>query len=172
MACPANTVLASAATNGYFSPDPQTLQVIIAQLVCDLKAAIQAGGGGGVPAGVIVQWSGTIATIPAGWKLCDGTLGTPDLRDKFIVGARQDNGGVAKTNLTGALTQVGGSITHNHNITDPGHTHTIPSAQFIVTAPDVDFLGQDHTDSGTTGITVNNVDAPQPYFALAYIMKT
>lgn len=40
MACPANTVLASAATNGFFNPDPQTLQVIIAQLTCDLKAAV------------------------------------------------------------------------------------------------------------------------------------
>ncbi len=46
-----------------------------------------------VPKGVIVMWSGRIADIPPGWALCDGTNGTPDLRDRFIVGARQDDGG-------------------------------------------------------------------------------
>lgn len=39
-----------------------------------------------VPSGVIVMWSGTLATIPDGWHLCDGTNGTPDLRDRFILG--------------------------------------------------------------------------------------
>ena len=43
----------------------------------------------GVPRGVIVMWSGSIADIPQGWALCDGTNGTPDLRDRFVVGARQ-----------------------------------------------------------------------------------
>ncbi len=65
-----------------------------------------------LPSGVIVLWSGTVATIPAGWALCNGTLGTPDLRDRFVVGARQDDAGVAKTNITGALTQSGGSINY------------------------------------------------------------
>jgi hypothetical protein len=37
--------------------------------------------------GMILIWSGTVATIPDGWHLCDGTEGTPDLRNKFIVGA-------------------------------------------------------------------------------------
>jgi hypothetical protein len=105
---------------------------------------------GSIPAGLICMWSGTIATIPGGWALCDGTAGTPDLRDKFIVGARQDDAGVAKTNVTGALTATGGAATHDHafgtlavadhashthtytevpnhthpvNITDPGHSH-------------------------------------------------
>jgi hypothetical protein len=43
--------------------------------------------GGGVPTGGIIMWSGTIATIPAGWALCDGSNGTPDLRNRFIAGA-------------------------------------------------------------------------------------
>jgi len=78
----------------------------------------------GVPKGVIVMWSGTIANIPSGWALCDGTNGTPDLRDRFVVGAKQDATGVAKTNLTGALTQNGGSTT----ITEanlPSHIHGV-----------------------------------------------
>ena len=42
---------------------------------------------GGVPSGVIVMWSGPVSAVPEGWSLCDGTSGTPDLRDMFIVGA-------------------------------------------------------------------------------------
>ena len=41
----------------------------------------------GVPIGGIIMWSGSVATIPAGYTLCDGTNGAPDLRDKFIIGA-------------------------------------------------------------------------------------
>ena len=51
-------------------------------------------------AGMIMMWSGTIATIPSGWLLCNGSSSTPDLRDKFIIGASADSGGAAKTNVT------------------------------------------------------------------------
>lgn len=37
--------------------------------------------------GLICLWSGAIVDIPAGWYLCDGTNGRPDLRDCFVVGA-------------------------------------------------------------------------------------
>lgn len=62
-----------------------------------------------IPPGLIALWSGTIANIPSGWVLCDGTNGTPDLQDKFVVGASSDDSGVAKTNITGSLTTTGGS---------------------------------------------------------------
>ena len=45
------------------------------------------GSGGGIPAGVICMWSGAANSIPSGWALCNGSNGTPDLRDRFIVGA-------------------------------------------------------------------------------------
>lgn len=77
-----------------------------------------------VPVGGIIMWSGTVAAIPTNWHLCDGTASTPDLRDKFIVGAKQDDGGAAKTNLTGSLTQSGGSVSHHH----ADHAVTQPSA--------------------------------------------
>ena len=91
-------------------------------------SAVPAGGPGVVPIGGIIMWSGTIATIPANWALCDGTANAPgpDLRDQFVVGARQDSGGVAKTNLTGALAQTGGTTAHSHsahaNLTHTGLT--------------------------------------------------
>lgn len=75
-----------------------------------------------LPRGIITMWSGRITDIPSGWALCDGTNGAPDLRDRFIVGARQDDSAVAKTNVTGSLTQSGGSTTISiDNL--PAHVH-------------------------------------------------
>jgi len=73
---------------------------------------------GPVPVGGIIMWSGTVATIPANWALCDGTANSPgpDLRDRFIVGAKQDDSGAAKTNLTGSLTQSGAAAASAHSL--------------------------------------------------------
>ena len=89
----------------------------------------------GVPKGVIVMWSGSISNIPDGWILCDGTHGTPDLSDRFIIGAKQDDNGIAKTTITGSLTQLGdGQLSsHNHSagsliISNSGaHIHSLTS---------------------------------------------
>jgi hypothetical protein len=72
---------------------------------------------GAVPVGGIIMWSGTIATIPAAWALCDGIANAPgpDLRDKFVVGAKQDEAGVAKSNILGSLSQSGGATGHSHS---------------------------------------------------------
>lgn len=61
--------------------------------------------GGGIDKGIIVMWSGTVDNIPEGWQLCDGTNDTPDLRDRFIVGAGSsyttgDIGGADSVTLT------------------------------------------------------------------------
>ena len=63
-----------------------------------------------IPGGSIIPWYGNIADIPDGFALCNGTNGTPDLRDKFIVGAGStyalsDTGGADTVKLTG--TQIG-----------------------------------------------------------------
>jgi microcystin-dependent protein len=80
--------------------------------------------------GIIVMWSGAINKIPTGWLLCDGTNGTPDLRNRFIVGAGTDysvgNTGGAKTvTLTEAQMP---KHSHSGNITlseGGAHKHTI-----------------------------------------------
>ena len=69
----------------------------------------------GLPAGAITLWNGTAANVPAGWFLCDGLNGTPDLTDKFIVGAGD---GVSTTYAPG---DIGGTVSH-------GHTNTLDSA--------------------------------------------
>lgn len=140
-----------------------------------------------VPSGFIGMWSGTIATIPSGWYLCNGSNGTPDLRDKFIIGASSDETAIAKTNVTGTLTQSGGSkdaiaVSHTHTITDPGHAHT--SGATAVDTMNVGAGGfqridnSGNTGTATTGISINtagvsgtNANLP-PYFALAFIMKS
>ena len=68
-----------------------------------------------VPVGGIIMWSGTIAGIPVNWFLCNGANGTPDLRDKFIVGATSDDAGVAKSNIEGVLKSTGGATGHSHS---------------------------------------------------------
>jgi len=96
-----------------------------------------------IPVGGIIMWSGTIATIPSGWELCNGSNGTPDLRNKFIVGAHSDLSGTAKSNIEGAsnFNQTGGNINHSHggstNATTlslnqiPAHTHTYKDSYYI-----------------------------------------
>lgn len=75
-----------------------------------------------IPIGCIVMWSGTIATVPSGWRLCDGTNNTPDLRDKFVIGARLDSNSRAQTTVTGTNTYTGGTkdaqiVQHSHTAT-------------------------------------------------------
>ena len=155
--------------------------------------------GSGFPSGGIIMWSGTIATIPSGWLLCNGSSGTPDLRDKFIIGASADSGGAAKTNVTASYTQTGGTkdaivVSHTHTatstVTDPSHTHNLQNAfsgspnggsPYIAGAAS-NGGGTPATSSASTGITVatsittegssgTNQNLP-PYYALAFIMKS
>ena len=141
-----------------------------------------------MPSGVIVMWSGTIATIPIGWLLCNGSSGTPDLRNRFVIGAFQDTAGVAYTTVTGADTQTGGSkdaivVSHTHTITDPGHLHTysLYNATTAGGSSSTDSMrsltSATNTSTATTGISINTTGSSGtnanlvPYFALAYIMK-
>ena len=43
-----------------------------------------------LPVGSIILWKNSAASIPRGWQVCDGTGGTPDLRDYFVYGAVSD----------------------------------------------------------------------------------
>jgi hypothetical protein len=89
------------------------------------------------PSGGIIMWSGSIASIPAGWLLCNGTSGTPDLRDRFIVGAGS----------TYAVNATGGFATYSLSTAQlPSHTHTGTTATVDI----------NHTHSGTTGLQSND----------------
>jgi len=150
--------------------------------------------------GMIVLWSGATNNIPTGFVICNGSNSTPDLRNRFVVGAGD----------TYAVDATGGSAnatlpTHNHSatssVTDPGHAHssnvfrysdeagTNPSAADsgsasgkIFSAGGTGTFNMVSTSTVTTGISVatsianagssgTNANLP-PYYSLAYIMKT
>jgi len=138
-----------------------------------------------IPTGGIIIWSGSTGSIPAGWFLCNGSNGTPDLRDRFIVGAGNSY----------AVNAVGGTadaivVSHTHTATsvvsDPGHLHNVYFAAVAggggsVAGLDSSGTNQPSTLTAYTGITVattnttagvsgTNANLP-PYYALAYIMK-
>lgn len=70
-----------------------------------------------IPPGLISMWSGSIDSIPTGWALCDGTQGTPNLVDRFIIGA-------GNTYSVGSTGGSADAIIPLHSHTIPAHTHT------------------------------------------------
>lgn len=131
-----------------------------------------------IPSGLISLWSGTIATIPSGWALCNGDNGTPDLRNSFIVGADADDGGVAKTTVTGPATKSGGYRTHFHTLSISMYG-SLASGGTSIQGYDVLNQGDGYynvveaSGGGNTNSPVENPasSALPPYYALAYIMK-
>jgi hypothetical protein len=140
-----------------------------------------------IPAGGIFLWSGSIGSIPAGYVLCNGSNGTPDLRDRFVIGA----GSSYAVNATGGSADAV-VVTHTHAatsvVTDPGHLHSIDVQNltgngFISGGGNaIGTGGTFNTNTNTTGITVATTNANAgvsgtganipPYYALCYIMKT
>lgn len=153
-------------------------------------------GPGTIPIGGIVIWSGAIVDIPAGWSLCDGSGSTPDLRDRFIVGAGSTyavdaTGGLVTVDLQhdhGAGSYAAANEAHDHqagtlsmggpstvNATDgnPGtidatdtHIHSVVSGNFAS-----DTHGHDVQGSSANALSTTEENRP-PYYALAYIMRT
>lgn len=78
----------------------------------------------GVPVGTISMWVGSVGDIPAGWHLCDGTNGTPDLRDRFVVGAgnKYNPGSSGSTSLLlpGSSSGASGETTRINAVHAPG----------------------------------------------------
>ena len=149
------------------------------------------------PSGGIILWSGSTASIPSGWVLCDGSNSTPDLRDRFVVGA----GSSYAVNATGGASSVTLSASeipsHSHSasssttINDSGHSHSIsgllPTETGAGGTTSTASQGTSvtaSTNSATTGITASTSTSigntggggshenRPPYYALAYIMKT
>ena len=118
-----------------------------------------------LPSGVVVLWSGAIANIPTGWALCDGTNGTPNLRNQFVVGA----GGAYSPG------DNGGSTHHGHTVDiDKFDTGQRLGTSFVLTEmlnKGTDYYLDHRHEVDPPATLTDNVSNLPPYYALAYIMK-
>ena len=131
-------------------------------------------------AGMIMLWSGSSASIPSGWLLCDGSNSTPDLRNRFVVGATST---YAVGATGGSADAIVVSHTHTATVTDPGHLHASNGGVDVGSGANAfvtnNTRNAQNISSAVTGITVansttgssgTNANLP-PYYALCYIMK-
>lgn len=174
---------------GYLVKAAEDWNIIVNDII-DLEARIAAleGSGGistptNVPVGGIVIWSGSIASIPSGWALCNGSSGTPDLRNKFVIGAGSTYAVGATGGATTHVHGVGSTVSngsHNHGFSgstgSPSGTVSTGTGSYSAASG-----SHTHTISGSTGSGgahthgVPDTDAASslpPYYALAYIMRT
>ena len=144
--------------------------------------------------GMIILWYGNTGNVPPGFALCDGSNGTPDLRNRFVVGAGDtynpnDTGGATSNTLTADQIPT---HTHSASVTDPGHQHStsFDGKKYFPGdgATSINFGGAGgypattfSMNDNTTGISVSvgnnttngdSVENRPPYMALCYIMKT
>jgi hypothetical protein len=153
------------------------------------------------PTGGIILWSGSVASIPSGWALCNGSNGTPDLRNRFVVGA----GSTYAVNATGGSADAI-TVAHTHTFSGSGstsenglHFHNYPKGggsdgprEAVAIDENVNSAytsstnlspdrGTDEKGNHTHTVTVSGTTASTgssgtnanlpPYYALAYIMK-
>ena len=120
----------------------------------------------GVPVGGIIMWSGATNAIPSGWALCDGNNGTPNLQDKFIVGAGSSY----------AVDATGGSadatlVSHTHNLLYNHGSFGGSSGAVTPRSGNTPVTPGISGRVSTEGSSATNANLP-PYYALAYIIKT
>jgi hypothetical protein len=144
-----------------------------------LSAPFSFTAGNGVPKGGVIMWFGNPANIPPGWALCDGSNGTPDLRDRFIVGA----GGKYMASAIGG-SETGKTLGHILTTAEmPSHNHTVqindasgagPPPRKPETAGVASTVGYPTSFSGGDQPHSHDLDPSTklpPYYALAFIMK-
>lgn len=154
-----------------------------------------------VPAGSIMMWYGSPSNVPKGWAVCDGgtyprasgsgTIQTPDLSGRFVVGAGSNpentyvagsKGGKDEVRLTESQMPV-----HNHGVNDPGHRHWYDdlhnqseksdNANDRTVGSDDETTDYEVTDYATTGITIKYAGGGQAhenrprYHVIVYMMK-
>ena len=163
-----------------------------AAAVTGTAAELNAAVAGATPEGGIIMWAGTIAQVPTGWQLCDGTgttnnlsIAVPNLTSKFIIGSITDTGGTYDIGDTGGSANVTGT-TNGHALTVAElapHTHStsIPlgfneGGQLIDTGSSTVVWTNNYTtsstgsgDAHTHGVSLSGANLP-PYYALAYII--
>ena len=111
--------------------------------------------------GMILLWSGASNAIPSGFVLCDGNNSTPDLRNRFVIGA----GNSYAVDATGGSTTINGNVTHSHSTPNHthglnGHTHSTPNHSHSVNShshstPNHSHSVNNHTHSISGSVSGN-----------------
>lgn len=174
-----------------YNPATDTLKVT--------NLEISGSGGGVVPVGGIIIWSGAQNAIPTGWALCDGSSGRPDLRNRFVIGAGSSysvgsTGGFSDAINISHTHTTNSTGSHAHGVSDPGHLHSYlrttnfasgggdasnRRAPFQETSTNTagNFTGISISSGGSHSHNVNSSGSSgtgrnlPPYYALCYIIK-
>ena len=126
-----------------------------------------------LPKGVIVMWSGSQASIPSGWALCNGQNGTPDLRDRFIVGAGRAYGVGATGGAEKVTLNVMEIPSHTHNYFGDDQLSVRANVAYYSSGYDADSEKSGNAAyfiTSSTGGSQPHENRP-PYYALCFIMK-
>jgi hypothetical protein len=118
----------------------------------------------GIPVGGIIMWSGSVASIPSGWTLCNGLNGTPNLQDRFVIAAGSgynpgDTGGSNDSTLPSHSHTFTGSALggHAHNFTGSalgGHSHSWDYSPMVGTYyGGGSFAGGSGSTQGTSSVS-------------------
>ena len=121
-------------------------------------------GSGAFISGMIIAWSGSVANIPTGFVLCDGNNSTPDLRDRFIIGAGNNYNVDATGGSKDAIL-----VSHSHTTLNFVARSGYAEPRNFGVGTDGNCNNTGGTD--TQGESGTNKNLP-PYHALCFIMKT
>jgi hypothetical protein len=150
------------------------------------------------PVGMVILWAGSVASISSGWALCDGTNGTPDLRNRFVVGAGSTysvggTGGAVSGTTSTAGAHTHGGATGSTALTTaqmPTHFHSLGSNVVSLTGSGGQITGSGTFSNGALntqnegsgeahnhtitsgGDHTHTLATLPPYYALCYIMRT
>ena len=129
----------------------------------------------GIPSGVIAIWSGATSAIPSGWVICDGQNSTPDLRDRFVVGATA-SGDSPDTSFPGVFVgHTGGGFSGSMTVSVNGNTgwaSQYGNASSMPNASPEPFNSRDRHQHSWGGNYSHTYDKTPPFYALAFIMKS
>lgn len=110
--------------------------------------------------GMCMWWPFSVASIPSGWHECDGTMGTPDYRGRFLMGAT----------IAWPPGFSAGGTTHSHGITGDGHAHNLLGGNVIIDSSPAGDFAYGTNISAITGDTDVQGHYP-PFTTGCWIMK-
>lgn len=152
---------------------------------------------GGYLPGMMIDWGGTVASVPTGWLFCNGacvsrttyaalftaigttygvcdgstTFGLPNTTNRVIAGAQEDSGGVPKSDMGNGLEQTGGGTSHSHQVQGSNLDSLKATSLFsqeTVVGPDTSAMTGFVSDTTNT----DSASSVPPFLSIPKIIKT